>query len=83
MHTTLRIDDEVYLQVKAKSNELGLSITRFFEEAAQERLTKLEQQPVKRIKLPVSSTSGPPIDEETLRKRIEAVDLANDLSNLK
>ena len=44
MQTTLRINDEVYRRAKAKSGELGLSITRFFEEAIQERLEKLEKR---------------------------------------
>ena len=83
MQTTLRIDDKIYRQVKAKSSELGLSITRFFEEAAQERLLKLEQLPSRHITLPVSSVSGPLMDENTLQKRIEAADLEDDLTKLK
>ena len=83
MQTTLRIDDETYRKVKAKSSELGLSITRFFEEAIQERLKKLEQNPSKKIILPVSSFSDSPMNESTLQERIEAADLDNDVSKLK
>ena len=83
MQTTLRINDDVYRRVKAKSNELGLSITRFFEEAAQERLTKLEQQPFRKIELPVSSVSAPSMNEATLQKRLKAAHLDDDLSKLK
>ena len=83
MQTTLRIDDKIYRQVKTKSSELGLSITRFFEEAARERLTKLEQCPPRKITLPVSSVSGSSMSERTLQERIKSTDLDDDLAKLK
>lgn len=82
MQTTLRIDDKIYRKVKAKSSELGLSITRFFEEAAQERLAKLEKMQKGKISLPVSECSGSVLSAEQLRKRIEVADLDNDISGL-
>jgi len=80
MQTTLRINDETYRRAKAKSSELGVSLTRFLEEAVEQRLAELEQRPSKRIVLPVSSVSGPPLSDEDLRRRIETVDLDYDLS---
>ena len=83
MQTTLRIDDKIYRQVKAKSNELGLTITRFFEEAARERLIKLEERQPDKITLPVSSVSDSPMSESTLQERMNAADLEDDLARLK
>jgi hypothetical protein len=82
MQTTLRINDRTYQRAKSKAGELGLSLTRFFEEAVEERLTRLEQRPTKRIILPVSSVSGPPIDDAELRGRVAAADLEYDLRKL-
>lgn len=82
MQTTLRIDDQLYRRAKAKSSELGLSLTRFFEEAVEERLSRLEERPPKRIVLPVSPVSGPPMSDEEFRRRVEAADLEYDLSKL-
>ncbi len=79
MQTTLRINDTIYRRAKAKSSELGLSLTRFFEEAVEERLTRLEQQrPVKRVSLPVSSVSGSIMDTDELLRRIEEAGLSDD-----
>jgi len=83
MQTTLRIDDDIYRRAKAKSSELGLSLTRFFEEAVEDRLTRLEEQPVKRIVLPVSSVSGPPMSDEEFKRRVEQTELEDDLESLK
>jgi hypothetical protein len=82
MQTTLRIKDDVYRRAKAKAGELGLSLTRFLEEAVEDRLTKLEERPARRIVLPVSSVSGPLLNDEELRKRVEAADLDYDRSQL-
>lgn len=83
MQTTLRIDDEIFRRAKTKSSELGLSLTRFFEEAVEERLSRLERRPVHRIELPVSSVSGPPLTAEELRKRIESAQMNDDLKSLR
>jgi hypothetical protein len=82
MQTTLRIKDDVYRRAKAKAGELGLSLTRFLEEAVEDRLTRLEERPAGRIVLPVSSVSGPVMSEEEFRKRVEAADLEYDRSKL-
>ena len=82
MQTTLRIKEHTYRRAKAKAGELGLSLTRFFEEAVEDRLARLEARPSKRIVLPVSSASGPPMSDEELRRRIDAADLESDFSKL-
>ncbi len=82
MQTTLRINDDTYRRAKAKSSEMGLSLTRFFEEAVEERLASLDQRSVKPIVLPVSSVSGPPLSDEELRRRIAAADLEYDLTKV-
>lgn len=84
MQTTLRIDDHTYQRAKTKASALGISLTRFFEEAVEERLARLEQnRPRKKIVLPVSSTTEPMISNETLRRRIAAADLAYDLAQVR
>ena len=83
MQTTLRIDDEIFRRAKTKSSELGLSLTRFFEEAVEERLSRLEERPAHRIELPVSSLSGPTLTGEELRRRIESAQLDDDLGSLR
>lgn len=80
MQTTLRIDDDLYRRAKTKASALGLSLTRFFEEAVEERLARLDQRPLKKFVLPVSSVTGPPISAEELRRRVQAADLEYDLS---
>lgn len=83
MQTTLRIDDDIYRRAKAKSSELGVSLTRFFEEAVEERLTRLEQPyPTQWVSLPVSSVSGSVLDQEELHLRIKNADLFDDLHKL-
>ena len=82
MQTTLRINDEVYRRAKAKSGELGLSITRFFEEAIQERLEKLEKRSSGKISLLVSSISGSPMSEKMFQERLRTADLEEDFSKL-
>jgi len=82
MQTTLRIADETYRRAKAKSGELGVSLTRFFEEAVEERLASLERRPAKLIVLPVSSVFGPPLSDDELHRRREAAELDDDLSSV-
>jgi len=38
MQTTLRIDDEIYREAKALAARSGITLTRFIEEALQERI---------------------------------------------
>lgn len=72
MQTTLRINDDTFRRAKAKSGELGVSLTFFFEEAVEERLARLEELPPQRIQLPVSSVSGRSLTQHVLSRRIEA-----------
>ena len=81
MQTTLRIDDEVYRRAKTKASELGLSLTRFFEEAVEERLGRLEGSQKRQVRLPTSGT-GPAMTDEELRQRIETAELEADLKQL-
>jgi hypothetical protein len=82
MQTTLRIDDQIYRRAKAKSGEMGLSLTRFFEEAVEERLTRLEERRMEPVRLPVSSASGAPVSARELRQRIEAADFEGDTAKI-
>jgi len=83
MQTTLRVNDDIYRRAKAKSGELGLSLTRFFEEAVEERLSRLEKHPIRRIELPVSSASGAIMNAEELKQRIESARIEDDLASLR
>lgn len=80
MQTTLRINDDIYRRARKRAGALGISLTRFFEEAVEERLAELDKRPGGRIELPVSSASGPPIGEKELKDRINAADLEWDRS---
>jgi len=82
MQTTLRINDDIYRRAKAKSGELGLSLTRFFEEAVEERLAKLQERPARQIKLPVSSASGSMLSLGELKQRMETAQLDDDLRTI-
>ena len=57
MWTTLRMDDDLYRQAKARAAALGISLTKFLENAIQERLHAPAPRR-KRLRLPVSSASG-------------------------
>jgi hypothetical protein len=82
MQTTLRINDATFRRAKAKAGELGMSLTRFFEEAVERRLEGLDQPPRQRMVLPVSSVSGPPMSDDALKQRIEAADLEDDVTQV-
>ncbi len=40
MQTTLRIDDQVFRNAKAEAARLGVTLTRFIEDALRERIAK-------------------------------------------
>lgn len=82
MQTTLRIDDDVYRRAKMKAGELGVSLTRFFEEAVEARLAGLEAKPGGPIRLPVSSVAGPPMSEDEFRRRALDSETESDLAKL-
>lgn len=82
MQTTLRIDDALYREAKAKAAVLGISLTQFLEDALR---AKLREKPSRRgrrqVRLPVSSARGGLLSpSKTLPELIEAADLAHDLS---
>jgi hypothetical protein len=83
MQTTLRIKDHLYRRAKARSSELGLSLTHFFEEAVEERLERLERRNPRKVVLPVSSVSGLLMSHEDLKLKSAELDLADDLESLK
>jgi len=80
MQTTLRLDDELYRQAKARAATLGMSLTKFLEEAVRERLhTPLPSPRGRRLRLPVSSAAGGLVPGySTLKDAIAAADLADD-----
>jgi ribbon-helix-helix CopG family protein len=80
MQTTLRLDDELYRQAKARAASLGMSVTKFLEEAVRERLQAPMPAPRRRrLRLPVSSAAGGLAPEfSTLEDAVAAADLAAD-----
>ena len=80
MQTTLRLDDELYRQAKARAAALGISLTRFLEDAIRERLNAPQRAPRRRrLRLPVSSVAGGLASGfSTLEDAVAAADLTND-----
>lgn len=80
MQTTLRLDDELYRQAKARAASLGMSLTKFLEEAVREHLHASVPAPRRRrLRLPVSSASGGLVPGfSTLEEAVAAADLADD-----
>lgn len=80
MQTTLRLDDEIFRQAKSKAAALGISLTRFVEEAIREQLAKPARRPGRgRVRLPASTASGGLAPGfSTLEEAVDAADLAED-----
>jgi hypothetical protein len=80
MQTTLRLDDDLYRQAKARAASLGMSLTKFLEEAIRERLHAPMPTPRRRrLRLPVSSAAGGLAPGfSTLEDAMAAADLAED-----
>jgi hypothetical protein len=80
MQTTLRLEDELYRQAKARAAALGISLTRFLEDAVREHLESLSAPPPpRRIRLPVSTARGGLAPGfSTLDEALAAADLAAD-----
>lgn len=80
MQTTLRLDDELYRQAKARAAGLGISLTKFLEEAVRERLHAPMPAPRRRrLRLPVSSAAGGLVPGfSTIEDAVAAADLAED-----
>lgn len=82
MQTTLRINDATYRRAKAKAGAMGQSLTRFFEEAVEERLSRIEERPSGKVNLPVSSACGASLTEAELKAKIEAAQYDDDLAKV-
>ncbi|HEX9942307.1 MAG TPA: ribbon-helix-helix protein, CopG family [Thermoanaerobaculia bacterium] len=80
MQTTLRLDDELYRQAKARAAALGISLTKFLEEAIREHLDAPAPAPRRRrLRLPVSTAAdGLAPGFSTLEDAMAAADLADD-----
>jgi hypothetical protein len=80
MRTTLRLDDELYRQAKARAAELGISLTRFLDEAVREHIEAPKPRPYdRRLHLPVSTAAGGLLPGfSTLDEAVAAADLAAD-----
>jgi hypothetical protein len=80
MQTTLRLDDELYRQAKAKAATLGISLTRFLEDAIRERLeSTASPRRDRRLRLPVSTAAGGLAPGfSTLDEAVTAANLARD-----
>jgi hypothetical protein len=80
MQTTLRVDDALYREAKAKAASLGISLTQFLEEAIRAKLREKRSFPVRRrVRLPVSSSRGGLLSRRTLEELIDSTDLVDDL----
>ena len=78
MQTTLRLDDELYREAKARAASLGISLTRFLEDAVREHLQSPAPRSDRRFRLPVStSTGGLQPEFSTLEEAVAAADLEN------
>lgn len=75
MQTTLRIDDDLYREAKAKAAASGQSLTQFLEEAIRERLHHAKKAH-RKVRLPVSSKLG------GLRKGFKTLGEAADAADL-
>ena len=83
MQTTLRLDDELYREAKAKAAALGISLTRFLEDALREHLAAPAPRPrERRLRLPASTAKGGLVPGfATLDEAMAAADLAADLAS--
>lgn len=82
MQTTLRINDHIYKRAKSKSGELGVSLTRFFEESVEKRLDELEQISTSTIVLPVSSRNASPMKTEDFLCKLDHLAVEEDLEKI-
>jgi plasmid stability protein len=80
MQTTLRLDDDLYRQAKARAAAKGTSLTRFLEDAIREHLQEPVELPrERRLSLPVSTAAGGLLPGfSTLEEAVDAADLTAD-----
>jgi len=59
MRATLRLDNEIYREAKARASALGLSLSRFVEDSIREHLeSSATLRRRRRLRLPVSTATG-------------------------
>jgi hypothetical protein len=80
MQTTLRLDDELFREAKARAAAQGISLTKLVEGAIREHLDKPVATPRRRrLRLPVStSTGGLAPGFSSLAEAVAAADLLAD-----
>lgn len=83
MQTTLRLDDDLYRRAKARSAELGISLTRFLAGALERRLEADETPKSLVYELPVSTARGAVMTPEEFRQRAGEAQLEDDLARLR
>jgi hypothetical protein len=84
MQTTLRINDELYREAKAKAAREGVTITRFIEEALRLRLRQQANSPKSGpVELPTfASGNGFPFSPEELKALAREADANADRGKL-
>jgi predicted DNA binding CopG/RHH family protein len=82
MQTTLRINNHLYRRAKAKSSQLGVSLTRFLEEALETRLERIEAKSSQQIRLPISTAKGEPLSFAALKQRISEAEIEQDFQTI-
>jgi hypothetical protein len=79
VQTTLRLDDHLYRQAKARAASQGLSLTRLLEDALREHLQSPEPQDSRSFRLPVSSVGGGLLPSySSLEEAVAGADLERD-----
>jgi hypothetical protein len=68
--TTLRLDESVYRAAKADAARLGMTLTRYMEEALRARLAAWKQESSRTVELLKEETSGEAVpDSEEIERR--------------
>jgi hypothetical protein len=80
MQTTLRLDDELFREAKARAAAKGISLTKLVEGALREHLEKPVSAPRRhRLRLPVSTSAGGLAPEfSSLEEAVAATELVAD-----
>lgn len=84
MQTTLRIDDNVYREAKAKAAQEGMTITRFIEEALRQRLRQraVDQRSGPRELPTFAAGRGFPFSPSELKQLAHVAQEESDLSRV-
>lgn len=81
MRTTLRVEDELYQQAKARATASGISLTKLLENAMRDYLSAASEPAPRRrrFRLPVSTATGGLAEEfSTLDQAMATADLEAD-----